>query len=161
MSSNAQSCGRNCANNIRGTNTLVAWFSTNFPAVSKLTESSQLPVKWPLRRGCISRDDKNRISFLGVFTVSSFNSLIALALSDDEEIFSTDLFLCFSFFLSFSYHELLFNSIISARLKILFSFLFSFYIVISCIPNYLDTMIEEKKENNGTSDWKHRSITFN
>lgn len=101
MSSNAQSCGRNCANNIRGTNTLVAWFSTNFPAVSKLTESSQLPVKWPLRRGCISRDDKNRISFLGVFTVSSFNSLIALALSEDEEIFSTDLFLCFSFFLSF------------------------------------------------------------
>lgn len=143
MSSNAQSCRRNCANNIRGTNTLVAWFSTNFPAVSKLTESSQLPVKWPLRRGCISRDDKNRISFLGVFTVSSFNSLIALALSKDEEIFSTDLFLCFSFFLSFSY-ELLFNSIISARLKILFSLLFSFYIVISCIRNYLDNDRGEK-----------------
>lgn len=143
MSSNAQSCGRNCANNIRGTNTFVAWFSTNFPAVSKLTESSQLPVKWPLRRGCISRDDKNRISFLGVFTVSSFNSLIALALSEDEEIFSTDLFLCFSFFLSFSY-ELLFNSIISARLKILFSLLFSFYIVISCIRNYLDNDRGEK-----------------
>lgn len=87
-----------------------------------------------------------------MFTVSSFNSLIALALSKNEEIFSTDLFLCFSFFLSFSYHELLFNSIISARLKILFSLLFSFYIVISCIRNYLDTMIEEKKENNGTSD---------
>lgn len=117
------------------------WFSTNFPAVSKLTESSQLPVKWPLRRGCISRDDKNRISFLGVFAVSSFNSFIALACPTTRK-FSPLIFFyaSLSFFLSFATNQrLLFNSIVNsiAQIKI-----FSFFILFSFISLFRIVIIE-------------------
>lgn len=108
----------------------------------------QLPVKWPLRRCCISRDNKNRISFLGVFAVPS-NFLVPLLFSSTTRKFSLLIFFYVSFSLSFTTKiRDYFNSIISAQL-----FLFSFRTVIAGHNDRGQKRRNKMKE--------YRSITFN